>query len=74
MAIAVVPVRHFVTSSTPVRSEAAREDILEIWKAYKADPTSTALRNRLVEEYLPLVKYNGERIWARCPTASNWTI
>ncbi len=23
------------------------------------------LRNRLVEQYLPLVKYNGERIWAR---------
>ena len=25
------------------------------------------LRNRLVEIYLPLVKYNGERIWARLP-------
>jgi RNA polymerase sigma factor FliA len=25
------------------------------------------LRNRLVESYLPLVKYNGERIWARLP-------
>jgi len=25
------------------------------------------LRNRLVEMYLPLVKYNGERIWARLP-------
>jgi RNA polymerase sigma factor FliA len=67
MAIAVAPVRHFSHTSTPVRSEAAREDILEIWKAYKADPTSTSLRNRLVEEYLPLVKYNGERIWARLP-------
>ena len=25
------------------------------------------LRNRLVERYLPLVKYNGERIWSRLP-------
>ena len=25
------------------------------------------LRNRLVEQYLPLVKYNAERIWARLP-------
>ena len=25
------------------------------------------LRNRLVERYLPLVKYNAERIWARLP-------
>ncbi len=67
MAIAVAPVRQSGQSSTPVRSEPARQDILEVWKAYKADPNSTALRNRLVEEYLPLVKYNGERIWARLP-------
>ena len=25
------------------------------------------MRNRLVENYLPLVKYNGERIWSRLP-------
>jgi len=67
MAIAVAPVRYSGHSTTPAKSEAARQDILEIWKAYKADPDSTALRNRLVEEYLPLVKYNGERIWARLP-------
>src|SRR5512143_1665732 len=42
-------------------------EIDEIWKQYKADPTNQELRNRLVEEYLPLVKYNGERIWARLP-------
>ncbi len=67
MAIAVAPVRHAGQTSTPAKSEAARQDILEIWKAYKADPGNTSLRNRLVEEYLPLVKYNGERIWARLP-------
>jgi RNA polymerase sigma factor for flagellar operon FliA len=43
------------------------EDIQEIWKAYKIDPSRVELRNRLVEQYLPLVKYNGERIWSRLP-------
>src|SRR5437879_10621258 len=42
-------------------------EIDEIWKNYKADPTNQEYRNRLVENYLPLVKYNGERIWARLP-------
>jgi RNA polymerase sigma factor for flagellar operon FliA len=42
-------------------------DIHDVWKVYKADMTNTALRNRLVEQYLPLVKYNGERIWSRLP-------
>ena len=51
MAIAVAPVRYFGQSSTPVKSDAARQDILEVWKAYKADPDSTALRNRLVHAY-----------------------
>src|SRR6266571_2989324 len=42
-------------------------EIDEIWKRYKADPDNQELRNLLVEQYLPLVKYNGERIWARLP-------
>src|SRR3954468_6764147 len=42
-------------------------EIDEVWKRYKADPNNQDLRNRLVEQYLPLVKYNGERIWARLP-------
>lgn len=45
----------------------APEDIQQLWLAIKADPSSQELRNRLVEIYLPLVKYNGERIWARLP-------
>jgi RNA polymerase sigma factor for flagellar operon FliA len=62
MAIATAP-----ATEVAVREAPGREEIHEVWKALKADPTSTALRNRLVEEYLPLVKYNGERIWARLP-------
>jgi RNA polymerase sigma factor for flagellar operon FliA len=42
-------------------------DIQELWLRFKADPENQELRNRLVEQYLPLVKYNGERIWARLP-------
>src|SRR6187401_1026988 len=42
-------------------------EIDEVWRRYKADPESQELRNRLVEHYLPLVKYNGERIWSRLP-------
>src|SRR5262245_61048505 len=45
----------------------AQEEIQELWLKFKADPSSQELRNRLVEQYLPLVKYNGERIWARLP-------
>ena len=42
-------------------------EIDEIWKRYKLEPNNQELRNLLVEQYLPLVKYNGERIWARLP-------
>jgi RNA polymerase sigma factor for flagellar operon FliA len=43
------------------------EEIGEVWIQYKADQTNKSLRNRLIEYYLPLVKYNGERIWSRLP-------
>ena len=45
----------------------AKEEIAEVWQQYKKDPSQRDLRNRLVETYLPLVKYNGERIWSRLP-------
>ena len=41
-------------------------DIAQVWKDYRTNPT-IELRNFLVERYLPLVKYNAERIWARLP-------
>ena len=41
-------------------------DVTELWREFKEHPT-TDLRNRLVERYLPLVKYNAERIWQRLP-------
>jgi RNA polymerase sigma factor for flagellar operon FliA len=41
-------------------------DIQQVWRDYRASPT-TELRNLLLETYLPLVKYNAERIWSRLP-------
>jgi len=45
----------------------APDDVEQLWIEFKKEPTNQELRNRLVEIYLPLVKYNGERIWARLP-------
>ena len=42
------------------------EEVLKRWKSYKTKPT-TELRNRLMTQYHPLVKYHGERVWARLP-------
>src|SRR5919202_2394044 len=41
-------------------------DVQQLWRDYRAEPT-VELRNFLVERYLPLVKYNAERIWSRLP-------
>ena len=45
----------------------APENMEQLWVEFKKDISNQELRNRLVEIYLPLVKYNGERIWARLP-------
>ncbi len=45
----------------------APEDVEQLWIEFKRDMSNQGMRNRLVEMYLPLVKYNGERIWARLP-------
>src|SRR6204780_105276 len=41
-------------------------DVQQVWRDYRASP-SVGMRNQLVEHYLPLVKYNAERIWKRVP-------
>ena len=46
---------------------AQQEEILAVWKEFKRDTSNQELRNRLMERYFPLVKYNGERIWQRLP-------
>ncbi|MCA9067343.1 MAG: FliA/WhiG family RNA polymerase sigma factor, partial [Planctomycetaceae bacterium] len=43
------------------------EDVTETWKVYKQDQTNQDLRNILIERYLPLVRYNAEKVWAKLP-------
>jgi RNA polymerase sigma factor for flagellar operon FliA len=50
----------------PMVTTRGETDIAQVWTDYRANPT-VDLRNRLLEHYLPLVKYNAERIWARLP-------
>ncbi len=49
----------------------ADDEILQVWATFKTitkdSPEYEELRNRLVERYMPLVRYNGERIWQRLP-------
>src|SRR5437016_5653394 len=42
-------------------------DISEVWQEFKKDQSSKELRNLLIEKYLPLVRYNAERVWAKLP-------
>ena len=51
------------------KTAASAEEIQELWDRYKANPEvrDEGIRNRLVENYMPLVRYNGERIWQRLP-------
>ena len=44
-----------------------KDERMVLWQRYKSDQSQKELRNRLVEIYLPLVRYNGERIWSRLP-------
>ena len=44
-----------------------QQEIQAIWLQYKSDSDSQPLRNQLLEHYLPVVKYNAERIWSRLP-------
>lgn len=41
--------------------------IEDVWREYLADPSRVDLRNRLVEQYLGLVKYQAAKIHARLP-------
>ncbi|MSR60156.1 MAG: FliA/WhiG family RNA polymerase sigma factor [Planctomycetaceae bacterium] len=42
-------------------------DIAEIWQEFKQDQSSKELRNVLIEKFLPLVRYNAERVWSKLP-------
>ena len=43
------------TTMMATRRQVSPEEIAEVLKEFKADPKNKALRNRLIEQYLPLV-------------------
>jgi RNA polymerase sigma factor for flagellar operon FliA len=45
---------------------AAKVDPIDLWKQYKATHDQN-VRNRLIERYLPLVRYTAERVFAKLP-------
>ena len=55
-----------ITETTMAMSDKKKAEILKVWKGYKAKPT-LKVRNALMENYVPLVKYHAERVWARLP-------
>ncbi len=51
---------------TQVNKAQKEEELMKIWVKFKKDGKED-FRNRLMEEYLFLVKYNAERIYAKLP-------
>ncbi|MEZ6045991.1 MAG: sigma factor [Planctomycetaceae bacterium] len=47
------------------------EEVADLWRVYKEDQAAgrkdERLRNKLIETYYPLVRYNAERVWAKLP-------
>jgi RNA polymerase sigma factor for flagellar operon FliA len=41
-------------------------DVQSVWREYKKTKCPE-LKNRLIQQYLPLVKYTAERVWAKLP-------
>jgi len=41
-------------------------DIDQLWRSYQ-NARCDDLRNKLIEYYMPLVRYNAERVWAKLP-------
>ncbi len=65
--MATAPVRlRRVSREQPVETFRDSESLRAAWRDYKANGSET-LRNRLVEHYLYLVKYNAERIGSKLP-------
>ncbi|WP_010586985.1 FliA/WhiG family RNA polymerase sigma factor [Schlesneria paludicola] len=46
---------------------ATEEEIAQVWLDFKRDQSNQDLRNALIERFLPLVRYNAERVWAKLP-------
>jgi RNA polymerase sigma factor for flagellar operon FliA len=49
-----------------MKTTKAGKDLAEVWQTYKLTG-GASLRNRLMETYMPIVRYNAERIGAKLP-------
>ena len=47
-------------------TKASEDQVRQWWKAFRKDRSEEA-RNRLLEHYLPIVKYTAERLYAKLP-------
>jgi len=59
--------QQFGTEQLMTVTTKALSEIEQLWIRYKDDTSNTELRNRLIEQYMPLVRHRGERIWSRLP-------
>ena len=48
-------------------TKVAELDIAQVWNDFKRDQSNQDLRNNLIERFLPLVRYNAERVGSKLP-------
>ncbi|MGL6226091.1 MAG: FliA/WhiG family RNA polymerase sigma factor [Thermoguttaceae bacterium] len=50
-----------------VASQLTAEEVAKLWNDFIQDRSNQHLRNQLIEHYVGLVRYHGERVWSRLP-------
>jgi RNA polymerase sigma factor for flagellar operon FliA len=58
--------KHSLSGLKPSTVVKKDEEMADVWRDYRANGC-LELRNQLIENYLPLVRYNAERVWAKLP-------
>ena len=50
-----------------IATQSDPETVARMWQDFIVDRSNQTLRNELIEQYLPLVRYHAERVWSRLP-------
>ena len=50
-----------------VLAQLSAEDVAKLWEEFILDRSNQELRNALIEQYMPLVQFHGERVCSRLP-------
>lgn len=50
-----------------VLTQLSAEDVAKLWEVFIQDRNNQELRNALIEQYMPLVRFHGERVCSRLP-------